>query len=97
MTNDEIKSAVLVALRRVAPEVDTALLRADAPIRDQVDLDSMDFLNFVQRLYDTFGVDIPETAYREVATVDGCVAYVAAHGGAVAAHAGESGAHNPSV
>jgi len=79
MTSDEIKSAVLEALRRIAPEVDTAALRTDIPIREQVDIDSMDFLNFLLALHASLGVDIPETAYREVATVAGCVAYIAAH------------------
>ena len=78
MTNDEIKSVVLEALRRIAPEVDTAALRTDVPIREQVDVDSMDFLNFLQALHVALGVDIPEAAYREVATVAGCVAYIAA-------------------
>jgi acyl carrier protein len=80
MTRDEIKSAVLTALRRVAPEVDPASLKTDVPIRDQADLDSMDFLNFLLELHTALGVDIPEAAYREVATLDGCIAYLAAHG-----------------
>ena len=79
MTNDEIRAAVIAALQRVAPELDPAQLRPEVPIRDQVDLDSMDFLNFVQNLYDTLGVDIPETAYRAVATLNGCVDYIANH------------------
>jgi acyl carrier protein len=79
MTTDEIRSAVFAALRRVAPEVDPASLRTNLPIRDQADLDSMDFLNFMLELNTALGVDIPETAYREVATLDGCVLYLAAH------------------
>ena len=79
MTRDEIKSAVFSALRRVAPEVDPAGLQTNAPIRDQADLDSMDFLNFMVELHASLGIDIPESAYREVATVDGCVSYLAAH------------------
>ena len=80
MTRDEIKTAVLAALRRVAPEIDQAALRADVAIRDQVDIDSMDFLNFMTEVHAALGVDVPESAYREVATLDGCIAYVAAHG-----------------
>jgi acyl carrier protein len=80
MTNDEIRNAVFAALRRVAPEVDPVSLRTDVSIRDQVDLDSMDFLNFMLQLHAALGVDVPEAAYREVSTVDGCVAYIAAHG-----------------
>ena len=80
MTRDEIKSAVLTALRRVAPEVDPASLKTDVPVRDQADLDSMDFLNFLLELHAALGVDIPEAAYKDVATLDGCIAYLAAHG-----------------
>ena len=79
MTRDEIKSAVLAALRRVAPEIDPASLKTDVPIRDQADLDSMDFLNFLLELHAALGVDIPEAAYRDVATLDGCIAYLAGH------------------
>jgi acyl carrier protein len=79
MNTDEIKNAVLAALRRVAPEVDPATLKTDVRIRDQVDLDSMDFLNFMLELNAALGVDVPESAYREVATIDGCIAYLAAH------------------
>ena len=79
MTKDEIKSAVFSALQRVAPEVDPASLHTDLPIREQADLDSMDFLNFLLELHASLGVDVPEAAYREVATVDGCVSYLAAH------------------
>ena len=78
MTKDEITTAVLDALRRVAPETDPAGIRPDAPIRDQLDIDSMDFLNFLVELHAALGVDIPEAAYREVSTLDGCVAYLAA-------------------
>lgn len=79
MTNDEIRTAVLGALHRIAPEVDPTTLRSDRPLRDQVDLDSMDFLNFITEIHAAVGVDIPEAAYAQVATLDGCVAYVAAH------------------
>lgn len=77
MTRDEIKSAVFSALRRVAPEVDPTSLQTAVPIRDQIDLDSMDFLNFMLELHASLGVDVPETAYRQVATVDGCISYLA--------------------
>jgi acyl carrier protein len=78
MTKDEIKDAVFAALRRVAPEIDPASLQSNMPIRNQADLDSMDFLNFMLELHAALGVDVPETAYREVATLDGCISYLAA-------------------
>lgn len=79
MTNDEIRAAVVTALRSVAPEVDPATIRSNLPLRDQVDLDSIDFLNFLMAIHAALGVDIPEAAYAQVATLDGCVAYVASH------------------
>lgn len=80
MTNDEIRAAVVTALRSVAPEVDPVTVRSNLPLRDQVDLDSIDFLNFLMAIHAALGVDIPEAAYAQVATLDGCVAYVASHG-----------------
>ncbi len=79
MTSDEIRAAILGALRSVAPEIDPTTIRSDVPLRDQVDLDSIDFLNFLMAIHAALGVDIPDTAYTQVATVDGCVAYVASH------------------
>ncbi len=78
MTNDEIRTAIIGALRRIAPEADAASLRGGVPLRDQIDIDSMDFLNFLVAIHDALGVEVPESAYSEVATLDGCVAYVAA-------------------
>lgn len=46
MTREEIKRSVLGALRQIAPEVDVERLAPDVPLRDQIDLDSMDVLNF---------------------------------------------------
>ena len=79
MTSEEIRAVVFAALRSVAPEIDPGTIRADLPLRDQADLDSIDFLNFLMAVHTASGVDVPETAYDQVATLDGCVAYVAAH------------------
>ena len=79
MTHDpELRAAVLATLRRIAPEVEPALLRPDAPLRDQVDLDSMDWLNFLVALHGRLGVDIPEADYRKLVTLDDLLAYLAA-------------------
>lgn len=79
MTDAEIRIAILGALRSIAPEIDPATLRSDAPLRDQVDLDSIDFLNFLMAVHAAVGVDVPEAAYEQVATLDGLVAYAASH------------------
>lgn len=78
MTSDEIRGKVVEILAQVVPELDPRELRADAALRDQLDIDSMDFLNFAIGLHKAFGVEIPEADYRQLATLDGCVAYLAA-------------------
>jgi len=77
MTSEEIRARVLDVLGRIAPELDPAELAPDANLRDQLDVDSMDFLNFVIGLHKAFGVEVPETDYRRLLTLDGCVAYLA--------------------
>ena len=77
MTADEIRGAVLGAIHRVAPEADPASLEQDVPLREQLDIDSMDFLRFVTELNKSLGVDVPEKDYPRLATVDGCVDYLA--------------------
>ena len=78
MTADEIRKIVLAALTGVAPEVDEASLAPDISFRDQLDIDSMDFLNYVIALHESLHVDIPERDYPRVASIDGAVAYLAA-------------------
>lgn len=78
MTPDEIRDVVLSELVRVAPEVDVGALAASRPLRDQVDLDSMDWLNFLVGLHGRLGVDIPEADYRRLVTLDDLVAYLGA-------------------
>lgn len=77
MTPEEIRSAVVEALSAVAPEGDYERLRGDRPLRDQLDVDSFDFLNVVIRLHDKLGVDVPESDYPKLATLDGAIAYLA--------------------
>ena len=82
MTKDDIRAAVLDALSSVAPEGDYERLKPDRPLRDQLDIDSYDFLNVVVHLHDQLGVDIPEADYQKLGTLDATVAYVAAKLGA---------------
>ncbi len=78
MTPDAIRAAVLRALGRVAPEADLEHLRPDIGFREQLDLDSMDFLNFVVGLHKDLHVEVPEKDYARLATLRGCVDYLAA-------------------
>ena len=76
MTQAEIRTIVIDALVRIAPEIDRASIEPGVSLRDQLDLDSMDFLNFVLAVHDRLGVEIPEADYPHLATLDGAVAYL---------------------
>ncbi len=78
MTNEEIRGIVLATLKGIAPEIEASDLRPDRPLRDQVDLDSMDWLNFLLGLHQRLQVEIPEADYRKLTTLDAVVAYLAA-------------------
>ena len=78
MTRDEIAATVVRLLGNIAPEADLTQLQPDVSVRDQLDIDSMDFLNFVIALHDTLHVDIPESDYAKIATLNDCVAYLEA-------------------
>lgn len=78
MNPKQIRAGVIAAIQAVAPEVDEAELQPDRPLRDQVDLDSMDWLNVIVGLHERFGIDIPEADYAKLSTIDAIVAYVAA-------------------
>jgi acyl carrier protein len=80
MTNSEIQAVVRGVLRTISPEIDPATLDPAVNLRDQIDLDSMDFLNFVLALNQATGVDIPERDYPKLSSLDACAAYLAAHG-----------------
>jgi acyl carrier protein len=71
------RQRVLDTLQRIAPNVALAELNPGAPLRDQVDLDSMDWLNFVAALQEAFGIDIPEMDHPQLATLDSIVSYLA--------------------
>jgi acyl carrier protein len=74
----ELREAVLTSLGEVAPEIDPATLDPAAPVADQVEIDSMDFLDFVVALAECTGIEVPERDYGDLASVDDCVRYLAA-------------------
>jgi acyl carrier protein len=77
MNTDEIRAGVIKTLSGIVPELDAAALKPAAPLRDQLDVDSMDFLNFLVALHQEFGVDIPEADAPKLGSVDACVDYLA--------------------
>ena len=78
MTNDDVRAAVLRVLMRIAPETDPAQLKPHLSLREQLDIDSMDFLNFAIGLHEEFHVEVPEADYPKLLTIDGCVNYLMA-------------------
>ena len=77
MTRDEIRDGILRALAQIAPEADLTRIKPDLRLRDQLDIDSMDLLNFVIAVHKEFNIDIPEADYPQLATLDGFVDYIA--------------------
>ena len=77
MTDADIRNAVLQAVCTIAPEVDAAALDPNVALRSQVDLDSMDFLRVLVELKRTLGVEVPETDYARLTTLDEWVRYFA--------------------
>jgi acyl carrier protein len=73
MTKEEIRSTVLRILGEIAPEADLNQLKPDVSFRDQLDIDSMDFLNFVIALDEELHVSIRESEYAKLSSLDNCV------------------------
>ena len=79
MNSDQALTAVIEAIATIAPEVNATEADRDVPYRSEFDLDSLDFLNLVQALHDTTGVDIPEVDYPRVDTLNKMTGYLVAH------------------
>ncbi|MGZ4203748.1 MAG: acyl carrier protein [Actinomycetota bacterium] len=77
MNADQVRDVVLKILGQVAPEADPATIKPDVPFQEQLDIDSMDFLSFVSGIAQETGVEVPERDYPQIATLDGCLAYLA--------------------
>jgi acyl carrier protein len=78
VTPERARQAIFAALAEIAPEIEPESLAPDRPLREQVDLDSFDFLNVIIHVHKQLGVDIPEKDYGLLETIDSTVAYLAA-------------------
>ena len=78
MKPEDIRATVLRVLGQIAPEADLSAIKPERNLRDQLDIDSMDFLNFLIGLDKELHVDIPERDYGQLTTLDACVRYVTA-------------------
>jgi acyl carrier protein len=77
MNREQLARRVLELLTAIAPDVEADSVIPGIVFRDQFDFDSMDTLNFAIALHREFGVDVPETDYARLASLDACVAYLA--------------------
>jgi len=75
---ENLRAVVIATLKGIAPEVEEQELVDDRPLRSQVDLDSMDWLNFLIALHGKLSVDIPEADYAKLVTLNDLVAYLKA-------------------
>lgn len=75
ITPEQLRGTILDVLAGIAPEFDSATLRPDRPLRDQIDLDSFDFLNVLIALKERLGIEVPEKDYAQVQTLEGMERY----------------------
>ena len=76
MTKDECKQAVVAIIADIAPDEDLSNLKSDVRLRDQLQLDSMDFLDIVMELRKRHGIEVPEADYGQLASLDSCAEYL---------------------
>lgn len=77
---DNVRETVIEAVLAIAPEADFAHLDTQRSLREQLDLDSFDFLNLLIALQQSLGVSVPEADYARVQSLDALVQYLASHG-----------------
>ena len=77
MSTADIRAEVIAAIKSIAPEVEEGEIEPNKPLRDQIDLDSMDWLNVIVAFHERLKVDIPESDYAKLTTLDAVVAYLA--------------------
>ena len=76
MTENEVSKLILDIIHDIAPDEDLSNLDPALRLREQIDLDSMDFLDIVMELRKRYGVNVPDTDYMQLATLDSCVNYL---------------------
>ena len=76
MTRNDVRNAVINILSDIAPDEDFASVKDDEKLRDQFDLDSMDFLDIVMELRKRFNIEVPESDYEHLITMNSCIDYL---------------------
>ncbi len=78
-TREELQATLLRLLSEIAPEIDPAAIDPHTSLRDQIDLDSMNFLDFLISVDEALHIAIPERDYGRLQTLDGCLTYLMEH------------------
>ena len=76
MTDEQVKQIVTDIINEIAPDEDTTDIKPEVNLRDQMDLDSMDFLDIVMELRKQHGIEVPEEDYPKLASLDSCAEYL---------------------
>ncbi len=76
MTQEDVRNAVISIISDIAPDEDLSQIQDDVNLRDQFDLDSMDFLDIVMELRKRFNLEVPEADYPKLVTMNSCVEYL---------------------
>ncbi len=76
MTENDVQKLILDIIHDIAPDEDLSDVKPDERLRDQLDLDSMDFLDIVMELRKRHSIEVPEDDYMELSTLNGCVNYL---------------------
>ena len=76
MTNEEVREVVVNIIREIAPDEDVTSLKDDINLREQLDLDSMDFLDIVMELRKKHRIEVPTEDYGKLASLSSCVEYL---------------------
>ncbi len=85
MTKDECKKVVLDIIADIAPDEDLSNVKSEVRLRDQLQLDSMDFLDIVMELRKRHSIEVPEAEYQQLASLDSCAEYLTPKFNALAA------------
>jgi len=76
MKAEEIRAIIVEVIHEIVPDEDVSNLKNDVRIRDQIEMDSMDFLDIVMELRKRYGVTVPEDDYMQLSTLDSCAEYL---------------------
>jgi acyl carrier protein len=76
MTKDNCKKLVIDIISDIAPDEDLSAIKPEIRLRDQLQLDSMDFLDIVMELRKRHGIEVPETDYGQLASLESCAEYL---------------------